>query len=317
MKSNRAIAALLSVVLLLAATSAACADSAAPEEQQDSPAEASRPAELVFTYTDIAGLEELQRSFGEFQSVLSDVLELDVELMPVSDRLAAVEALAAGQVDVVLTGASEYVAIKALEPDAVPLVGIERPNNRTQIRTHPGSGITTLDDLRGREIDVIAPGSTSGHLGASMLLQESGIDPQTDVEFVFLGPTAGIIALAQQELPAQALSEAAFTAAVQRARDSGTNVDLTNLPVVAEGPILPPDAFIASGTLPEPFREELRAKLLMAEDQLLSVLQQAGAAGAAYTDDGTRFVEIDDDDFDYMRDAWRAIGQEDLGEIPE
>lgn len=307
----------LAALLALPSAFTACRTQETASGEQAATGQVSRPSTLTFTYTDIAGLEELQRSFGQFQSSLSEVLDLEVTLFPVSDRLAAVEALAAGQVDLALTGASEYVAIRALEPDAVPLIGIERPNNRTQIRTYAGSGVDALDDLRGRQIDVIAPGSTSGHLGASMLLQESDIDPQRDVEFVFLGPTAGIVALAQQELPAQALSRAAFEAAAERAQDSGVTVDLSALPVIAEGPLLPPDVFIASGTLPNAFQEEMRAKLLAGESRLLEVLRAAGAAGAAYSDEGTRFIEVDDQTFDYMRDAWRAIGQEDLGEIPE
>jgi phosphonate transport system substrate-binding protein len=270
-----------------------------------------RPEVVRFTFTDLAGLSELQRNFGPFREELSEVLGTEVELFPVSDRLAAVEAMNAGQVDLVLTGSSEYVAIRA-ETEAVPLVGIERPGNFTQIRTHEGSGIESIEDLRGERIDAIAAGSTSGHLGTAKLLADNGIDPQSDVEMVFLGPTAGIEALTRGELPAQGRNPISYEVAAERA-----GVDLDRLPVVAEGPVLPPDAFVASPELPEEYREEVGRALVENEGRLLEAILQAEDIAAAYEGEGTRFVRVDDSDYDYMREAWRAVGVEDFAEIPD
>lgn len=279
--------------------------------REDRGARQDRPETIRFTFTDLAGLSELQRNFGPFQEELSEALGTEVELFPVSDRLAAVEAMNAGQVDLVLTGSSEYVAIRA-ETEAVPLVGIQRPDNLTQIRTHEGSGIESIEDLRGERIDVIAAGSTSGHLGTAKLLEDNGIDPQNDVELVFLGPTAGIEALVRGELPAQGRNPISYEVAAERA-----GVDLERLPVVAEGPVLPPDAFVASPELPEGYREEVRRTLVENEDRLLEAILRAEDIAAAYEGGGTKFVRVDDSDYEYMREAWRAIGVEDFAEIPD
>ena len=64
-----------------------------------------------FAVTDIEGLEALQQEFGPFEAALEKSTGLDVELFPVSNRTAAVEAIKAGQVDFVLTGPAEYVVI--------------------------------------------------------------------------------------------------------------------------------------------------------------------------------------------------------------
>lgn len=270
-----------------------------------------RPETVRFAFTDLPGMTELQRNFGPFQEELSEVLGSEVELFPVSDRLAAVEAMNAGQVDLVLTGASEYVAIRA-ESEAVPLVGIKRPDNFTQIRTHEGSGIGSIEDLRGRRIDAITAASPSGHLGTAKLLADSGIDPEKDVELVFLGPTAGIEALKRGELPAQGRNPISYEVAAE-----STDVNLDELPVVAEGPVLPPDVFVASPELSEGYREEVRQALMENEWRLLDAILRAEDIAVAYEGEGTRFVAVEDSDFDYMREAWKAIGVADLAEAPE
>ncbi|NMF84979.1 hypothetical protein [Nodosilinea sp. P-1105] len=45
--------------------------------------------------TGTEGWEELQRNFAEFQAVMQDILELDVEFFAVSDRTVAAAAVAA------------------------------------------------------------------------------------------------------------------------------------------------------------------------------------------------------------------------------
>ncbi|MBV1696570.1 MAG: hypothetical protein KGP27_19085, partial [Hyphomicrobiales bacterium] len=57
-----------------------------------------------FAVTDIDGLESLQREFAPFKEAIEKVSGLEVSFFPVSGRTAAVEAMAADQVDFVLTG---------------------------------------------------------------------------------------------------------------------------------------------------------------------------------------------------------------------
>ena len=80
-----------------------------------------------FAVTDIEGLEVLQEEFGPFEKALEKSTGLDVELFPVASRIAAFEALKAKQVEFVLTGPAEYVAINSLI-DLKIVVAWQRPD---------------------------------------------------------------------------------------------------------------------------------------------------------------------------------------------
>lgn len=62
-----------------------------------------------FAITDLEGMEELQREFGEFKKVLENKTGDTFEFFPVPNRTAAVEAMKSKKVDFVLTGPAEYV----------------------------------------------------------------------------------------------------------------------------------------------------------------------------------------------------------------
>ena len=70
-----------------------------------SPATQATAAETIrFAVTDIDGLEALQKEMGPFKDAFEKASGLAVEFFPVSRRTVAVEAMAADQVDFVLTG---------------------------------------------------------------------------------------------------------------------------------------------------------------------------------------------------------------------
>ena len=62
---------------------------------------------IKFAVTDINGLEELQVHYGAFVDVLEEITGDKVKFFPINNRTAAVEALANGHVDYVLTGPAE------------------------------------------------------------------------------------------------------------------------------------------------------------------------------------------------------------------
>ena len=83
--------------------------------------------EITFAVTDIEGLEELQRDFGEFRELLEKEIGKKVKFFPLSSRTLVVEALRSQKVDFVLTGPSEYIVIRT-KAQAVPLVRFSRPD---------------------------------------------------------------------------------------------------------------------------------------------------------------------------------------------
>ncbi len=62
---------------------------------------------IRFAVTDIDGMEAVQREMGPFKDAFEKASGLTVEFFPVSGRTVAVEAMAADQVDFVLTGPAD------------------------------------------------------------------------------------------------------------------------------------------------------------------------------------------------------------------
>jgi phosphonate transport system substrate-binding protein len=76
------------------------------------------------------------------------------------------------------------------------------------IFTKKGSGIATLQDLKGKDFNFVDPASTSGHLMPKTLLIKNGINPDTDMKTVFAGshPTS-VISVWNDKAPAGATYE--------------------------------------------------------------------------------------------------------------
>ncbi len=119
---------------------------------------------IRFAVTDVDGMESLQREYGPFKDAFEKASGLKMDFFPVSGRTAAVEAMAADQVDFVLTGPAEYVVFNA-RLKAQPVVVWTRPNYKSSIVVLEDSPVKSLADLKGKKISFGEIGSTSQHLG--------------------------------------------------------------------------------------------------------------------------------------------------------
>lgn len=120
--------------------------------------------------TDIVGLEELQTEYGALQKLLSEVSGVGLRFFPVTNRTAAVESLKSQKIGLVLTGPAEYVIFRS-RTNAYPLVGFSRPDYFSALITMAGHNITSLKDLRGKNLALGHVGSTSKHLGPMQLFR--------------------------------------------------------------------------------------------------------------------------------------------------
>ncbi|HBE52657.1 MAG TPA: phosphonate ABC transporter substrate-binding protein, partial [Cyanobacteria bacterium UBA11369] len=196
-----------------------------------------QPKKLRFTVTDALGMEELQRDYGALQAALKEILQTEIELVPVESYTAAASALQSDQLDFVLTGPSEYVVMRA-RTNAVPVIGITRPNYRTVICVSANSKIKSLADLKGKKIALWKIGSTSGYLGPTKLLIDAGLNPQSDLKILMLG-SKGLPSLQKGEVDAWGGSAVKYEQFLQE-----QGLSQSTLPVIAKGPLLPKDLFV-------------------------------------------------------------------------
>lgn len=253
------------------------------------------PAVIRFSVTDETGIEPLEAKFSELRQALATALETDVEFVAVENQNAAAVLIKSGEIDLALAGPSEYVVIRA-RSNAVPVVGITRPNYRSVLATKAGTPIATLSDLKGKTIALSDVGSTSGHLGPVAMLIAAGLDPQTDVKLEMLGDDGSITALQQGTVEAWGGS-----ATDHEALSGG---DTAAFPILEEGPLLPNDIFIASSSLRPAWVAVIQERMLAHEDALTEAI---ALHHSKYV--GSTLTTVEDADYNPIRDAYRAMGQ--------
>jgi phosphonate transport system substrate-binding protein len=156
---------------------------------------------LRLAVSDISGLDDLRRAMGPFATALATATGLDIELVGIADRTAALDAMAGGRLDLVLTGVVEYVVLRA-RLGAEPLVAWDRPGYGATLVVPDVSPYATLADLSGRRISFGRRGSASQHLGPMLLLADAGLAAQRDYAAVFMDLAAGVDAMFRGDLAA-------------------------------------------------------------------------------------------------------------------
>ncbi|MEP0784281.1 PhnD/SsuA/transferrin family substrate-binding protein [Trichocoleus sp. DQ-A1] len=275
-----------------------CTAASNPNDR-DSPSNARNfPEKLRFTVTDIPSLEELQRNYGGLRTALEEVLETKLEFVPVETYIAAAAALQSDQLDLVLTGPSEYVIMRA-RTNAVPVIGITRPNYHAAICVSANSKIESVAQLKGKKIAMWQLGSTSGYLGPTKFLIDAGLDPKSDLKILMLG-SQGLPALKKGEVDAWGGSTVKYEKFLQ---DEGLSE--SELPLIVKGPLLPKDLFVASSKLDPEFVKEMRDRAIKNQDKLIQSL--LSVEEGKYK--GSQIVPANDADYNMIREVYKAIGQ--------
>jgi phosphonate transport system substrate-binding protein len=259
-----------------------------------------KPERLNFSVTDIIGLEKLEENYGQFRAELSEVLGIELEFFPVDNMSAAASALQLDRLDFALTGPSEYVAIRA-RTNAIPVIAIERPNYYSAMVVPADSSIESIQDLKGKTLALSDVGSTSGHLSPTHMLVKAGLNPKSDLQVKMLGDDGSIEAIKTGQVDAWAGSAVDYKQYLAPQAD--------RFKILAEGPPLPNDVFVASSNMNPELVEYIRSRVLDNQDRLIQALVQ-GEATQKYK--GARLLNAQDSDYDMIREVYRAIGQGDF-----
>lgn len=287
-----------SAMALLTATAVAAGCSSGDAAQPG------QPPTLRLAVTDLQGLEELQREFGAFKEEFEQQSGMKVDFFAVNDRTAAAAALAADRVDVVFTGPAEYVVIHE-KTGAEPIVAIERDGYRSSIYTRADSGITNLEQLRGRTVAMSDVGSTSGHLGPSQMLVDAGVDPTSEVEVLTVGDAVHE-SLKRGDVDAVGVGYHDYEE-FMAAED-----DPTQYRVLAEGPVLPPDLLMGRADLDEATVTAIEETFTDHFDTLLPAMLE-GKDNAKY--ENAKLVSVTDADYDEVRSMYQAVGVNDFSDF--
>ncbi|NMB04388.1 MAG: phosphate/phosphite/phosphonate ABC transporter substrate-binding protein [Tissierellia bacterium] len=305
----------LLLILLLAFTVVACAQDtpAAEEPAEETPAEEEPAAEFeeidtlevqLIPSRDAAVLDA-QR--GPLQAMLEEQLDMPVNVTVATDYVGLIEAMKSKQVHVgflapasyVLAadqGAAEVVVVSTRydvddegnQLDDQPLV----TSYRAQLLTGKDSGITKVEDLKGKKIAIASFTSTSGFLYPANLLADNGIDVEADVEwFDAGGHDKAILAVLD------GLADAAFTFKDARSLLEADYPDIREevVYVTDTEPIFNDTISVIPSMDPE-----LKEKIKDAFINIAATEEGKEIVRAIYTHEG--YAEATDADFDTIRE---------------
>ncbi len=262
--------------------------------------------DLRLAVTDIVGLENLQREYAPFQKVLSEKAGVNVQLFPVPNRTAAVEALNAKKVDLVLTEPAEYVVFKK-RTDAKLVVGFSRPEYYGSVVTVVGSGIDGVEDLKGKKIALGDVGSTSRHLSPIQLLADLGLNPEKDLQVMHINRNVAVEALKRGEIAAVGINRTDLPGLAKRFPD-------VVFRVIARGRDLPNDVLLAGTHIDDATVAKLKKVFSENSDALIAAILQGPDENQKFT--GMAFIPtISDKDYNYIRKMYATIGQPQFAEF--
>ncbi|RZI58927.1 MAG: putative selenate ABC transporter substrate-binding protein [Rubrivivax sp.] len=127
---------------------------------------------------------ELSRKFAPLGRYLEKELGVKVEWTPVTDYAAAVEAVVNKKIDLAWFGGFTFVQANVRSGGKiVPLVQREEDEKfRSVFITEAKSGISKLEDLKGKTLSFGSASSTSGHLMPRSFLLAAKINPDADLK---------------------------------------------------------------------------------------------------------------------------------------
>ncbi|AUS99371.1 phosphonate ABC transporter substrate-binding protein [Nostoc sp. CENA543] len=258
------------------------------------------PKNLKFAVTDVSGIDELKRDFGEFSTVLEEILNTEIELFPVENPIAAAPALLSGNLDIAFAGPSEYLILHS-RAKAIPIIGVRRKDYHTIFVVRADSNIQTLAQLKGKTIAMRKIGSTSGHIAPTSLLIDAGLNPKTDYKTLMLDNKGGK-ALKAGEVDAWTISSDRYKNVLE-----SEGLSEKDFKIILKGPELPSDVFVASNQLANDVIETLRSQMLKNQERLIQSMLKA-QANRKYVD--SQMVIANDADYQTIREVYQKIGQD-------
>lgn len=253
---------------------------------------------IRFAVTDIDGMEALQREMGPFKDAFEAASGLKVDFLPVSGRTVAVEAMAADQVDFVLTGPAEYVVFNA-RLDAQPVVTWVRPDYYSTVVVLDESPVKSPADLKGQKVSFGEIGSTSQHLGPVDLLAQAGLTYAVDYEPVFLNRNVAVEALISGDIAGIGLNRTHIDSITEKFPDQ-------KFRVLVKGPQLPDDILLASAKVSPEVVETVRKTFADNNEAILAALTST-EENAKYI--GGKFnASVTNADYDVVRKMFENIG---------
>ncbi|MFV0480789.1 MAG: phosphate/phosphite/phosphonate ABC transporter substrate-binding protein [Campylobacteraceae bacterium] len=190
----------------------------------DTPTDKSKlvdPKVLIFSYTPVEDPSVYVEVWAEFLVHLEKVTGKKVQFFPVQSNAAQYEAMRSGRLHIagINTGGNPLaVACSGFVPFAMMADDNNNYGYEMEIITYPGSGITKIEDLKGKKIAFTSQTSNSGYKAPSSILKSKfNLEAGKDFEAVFSGKhDNSIIGVANKDYPAAAIANSVLNRMLDR-----------------------------------------------------------------------------------------------------
>ncbi len=250
--------------------------------------------------TDVEGMERLQLEWGPFKEALESATGETFEFFAVNSRTAAAEALRGETVDFVVSGPAEYVVINKLT-DATPLIGLGRPDYHCAVIVRADSGMSTMQDLKGKKVAFGDIGSTSNMLCPMQVLADHGVDPINDIEKIHTSRNIAHEALKAGDVDAIGSNAGSWLGV----RNKETDLPYGFFKMLGRSGDLPNDMIMVGAHVPEEAAMKVRNAILENKASII-----AGITAHEENDKyiGMDLVAIEDSAYDYVRSMYSNAG---------
>lgn len=139
------------------------------------------PSKLVFGFVPSVEADKIAENAQPMADFLTKELGIPVETYTTQDYAGLVEAMKSGQVDIGSLPPLAYVLAKDRGAAEV-IIKTSRKGSITyhcMFTARAGSGITRIEDAKGKRIAFVDPSSASGFLFPAAYLKKQGIEPET------------------------------------------------------------------------------------------------------------------------------------------
>ncbi len=248
------------------------------------------PDELVFGAVPAEGQEALVESFQPMLDAVSDLIDVEIELISATDYAGVVEAIIAERAQLAFFGPFAYVIATIGGADIEPIGAVidapgEEPGYQSfLIARSDNDEVNSITDVEGRTVCLVDPASTSGGLFPAAMLLAEDLDPDTDMTSTYVGAhDSSVLAVMSGDCEAGF----AFDTMVTRVLPESGEIEAGDVKIVAESEIIPGSPIAMGNFLPESLKEALREAFTTANAEYLAA---EGYCDEPVTDDGGRTV---------------------------
>ena len=185
------------------------------------PAEWIDPDKLIFAYTPVEDPAVYRDAWVEFIDHMSKTTGKEAVIFPVQSNAAQIEAMRSGRLHIsgFYTGSNPLaVNCAGFRPFTIMASADGHFGYEMEILTYPGSGIETVEDIKGKKMAFTSPTSNSGFKAPSAILKaDSNMEPERDIEPVFSGKHENSIhGVANKDYPAASIANSVLHRMISR-----------------------------------------------------------------------------------------------------